>query len=244
MTIAAPTATLLDPAQAYALWAESYPPHAHNPVMLAEERAMLALLPASLHGLAVLDAGCGSGRYLLHALARGARHVTGVDLSAPMLARAAAAVGEAGNAGRVTLVQGNLDALPMPGGGADLSLCGLAIGHLPDLRRCLAELCRVTRPGARLLCSDFHPIGPALGWARSFRSGGTAYAVRHAQHLYGHWHDACKAVGLEIEDVREPMLDPADIAPGAHFDPLALQVPVALVLALRRVPHANRRRGR
>src|SRR5947208_1030355 len=80
----------LSPAAAYALWAASYPPHAHNPLMLAEERAMLALLPADLCGRAVLDAGCGSGRYLLHALRCGARRALGVDLSAEMLARARA----------------------------------------------------------------------------------------------------------------------------------------------------------
>jgi malonyl-CoA O-methyltransferase len=34
--------------------------------------------------------------------------------------------------------------------------------------------------------------------------------------------------------MREPFLDPADIPTGAHFDPAALQVPVALVLELRR----------
>jgi len=79
---------ILAPAAAYALWAASYPPHAHNPLMLAEERAMLALLPADLRGRAVLDAGCGSGRYLLHAHRRGARRVLGVDLSAEMLAQA------------------------------------------------------------------------------------------------------------------------------------------------------------
>src|SRR5215212_11799793 len=79
---------ILAPADAYALWAASYPPHAHNPLMLAEERAMLALLPADLRGCAVLDAGCGSGRYLLHAFRRNARRVLGIDLSAEMLARA------------------------------------------------------------------------------------------------------------------------------------------------------------
>src|SRR6476659_6896108 len=86
---------ILAPAAAYALWAASYPPHAHNPLMLAEERAMLALLPADLRGRAVLDAGCGSGRYLLHALRRNARRVLGVDLSAEMLGRARG-IGDAG----------------------------------------------------------------------------------------------------------------------------------------------------
>src|SRR6476469_3903288 len=115
----------LAPAAAYALWAASYPPHAHNPLMLAEERAMLALLPGSLRGRSVLDAGCGSGRYLLHALRRGARRVLGVDLSGEMLARAREMRGAnwelAGNASpyphlpspNPELIQGSLDALPL-----------------------------------------------------------------------------------------------------------------------------------
>jgi len=47
-------------------------------------------------------------------------------------------------------------------------------------------------------------------------------------------HRACAALDLVIEEVREPMLDPADIPAGAHFDPIALHVPVALVFRLRR----------
>lgn len=49
-------ATVLEPEAAYALWAAGYPAHAHNPVMQAEERAMLAMLPADLRGSSVLDA--------------------------------------------------------------------------------------------------------------------------------------------------------------------------------------------
>jgi malonyl-CoA O-methyltransferase len=238
--IAAKDAILLDPAPAYALWASDYPPHAHNPVMQAEERAMLALLPESLRGMDVLDAGCGSGRYMLHALRRGARRVTGVDLSPEMLARADAALrgpsdgGDRHRDASVDLMTGSLDALPVADASADLTLCGLVVGHMPELHPCVAELARVTRPGGLVLCSDIHPIGHALGWVRDFRHGGERYAVRHAQHLYADWHDACTSAGLHIEQVREPMLDPAHIPPGARFDHAALDVPVALVLKLRR----------
>lgn len=229
-----PQPILLEPAKAYSLWASNYPPHAHNPLMQAEERAMLALLPESLHGQAVLDAGCGSGRYLLHASRRGAARLMGVDLSAEMLARADAALGACSKQTPVELARGSVEALPVADASADMTLCGLVVGHVQDLRRCLAELRRVTRPGGSVLCSDVHPIGHALGWVRDFKSGGRRYAVRHTQHLYSHWHGACASLGLRIEQVREPMLDPADIPADAHFDRSALQVPVALVLQLRR----------
>jgi malonyl-CoA O-methyltransferase len=92
----------------------------------------------------------------------------------------------------------------------------------------------VTRPGGTLLCSDVHPIGHALGWLRDFKSDGRHYAVQHTQHLYSHWHAASAALGLRIEQVLEPMLDPADIPATARFDRAALEVPVALVFRLRR----------
>jgi malonyl-CoA O-methyltransferase len=231
-----PASILLAPAEAYALWAADYPPHAHNPVMLAEERAMLSLLPQDLHGHHILDAGCGSGRYLLHAQRRHASRLTGVDLSPEMLARARSALhgSDTVSGAHAELLLGSIDALPVDDGCIDLALCGLVVGHVRDLRRCVAELGRATRPGGTVLCSDVHPIGHALGWVRDFKSGGQRYAVHHTQHLYSHWHDACASAGLRIDAVREPMLDPADIPPGARFDPAALESPVALVLKLRR----------
>jgi malonyl-CoA O-methyltransferase len=227
---------ILEPREAYALWATSYPAHAHNPVMRAEERAMLGLMPDALHGQAVLDVGCGSGRYMLHALRRGAARVTGVDLSPHMLARAGTELAALHADAPVALVQGSLVALPLPDARADLTVCGLVVGHLDDLEQALAELRRVTRPGGTLLCSDVHPIGHALGWRRDFKSGGLSYAVQHTRHLYSHWHAACAGLGLRIEQVLEPMLDPADVPAGAHFDRMALEVPVALVFQLRRAP--------
>lgn len=225
---------MLEPREAYALWAASYPSHTHNPVMQAEERAMLSLMPADLRGQSVLDAGCGSGRYMLHALHRGAARVTGIDLSPEMLERAGAALAASRHEGEVEWVQGDLTSLPVADAWADLVISGLTIGHLDRLQAALAELRRVTRPGGTLLCSDVHPSGHALGWVRDFKSRGRHYGVRHTPHLYSHWHAACTALHLEIVDVLEPMLDPADIPGNAHFDHRALEVPVALVFRLRR----------
>ncbi|MEO7912801.1 MAG: class I SAM-dependent methyltransferase [Roseiflexaceae bacterium] len=231
----------LAPAAAYALWAASYPPHAHNPLMLAEERAMLSLLPTDLRGRAVLDAGCGSGRYLLHALRRNARRALGVDLSAEMLARAGAELRieneelrKSRSHDNFQFIRGSIDAVPVRDKWANLTICGLTIGHVEQLDTVLAELRRVTWPGGTILCSDFHPIGHALGWRREFSAEGQRYAVRHTPHLYSDWQRVCARLGLRILNVQEPYLDPADIPAGARFDPAALRVPVALVFELRR----------
>jgi malonyl-CoA O-methyltransferase len=225
---------ILEPAAAYALWAASYPVQADNPVMRAEQRAMLDLMPADLQGCAVLDAGCGRGRYMLQALRRGASRVSGVDLSPQMLERAQFELDAYRGSAGIRLMQGDLTAIALPDGWADLTVCGLVVGHLHDLQQALRELHRVTRLGGTVLCSDLHPIGKALGWVRDFKSGNRRYVVRHTRHQYSHWHAACTALGLQMERVVEPMLEPADIPAGAHFDPVALEVPVVLVFKLKR----------
>jgi malonyl-CoA O-methyltransferase len=227
---------ILDPIEAYSMWAPHYPARAHNPVMQAEERAMLELMPVNLQGCSVLDAGCGSGRYMLHAIRHGAARVTGVDASAAMLDRATVELTDPQSTAVIELVQGSLTTLPMPDAWADLTICALVLGHVEQLEGALAELRRATRPGGVLLCSDVHPIGHALGWLRDFKSDGQRYAVRHTAHLYSQWHATCASLGLAIEQVLEPMLDPADIPLGARFDLAALKVPVAIVFQLRRIP--------
>jgi malonyl-CoA O-methyltransferase len=228
---------VLEPHDAYALWAAEYPPHAHNPLMQAEERALLSLLPRDLGGKAVCDAGCGSGRYLLHAAARGARPLLGVDLSEAMLRRAREELARQltpEDCAEIHLVQASLEALPLSDAWADITLCGLTLGHLPDLDAPLAELRRITRPGGMILCSDLHPVGQELGWQRTFKVAGERYAVRHTWHTRAVWEETCRRVGLRVRCTLEPHLAVVDIPRDARFDPRALKVPVVLVLELER----------
>jgi malonyl-CoA O-methyltransferase len=231
---------------AYARWAASYPPHAHNPLMLAEERAVLSCLQADLRGRTVCDAGCGSGRYMLHALRRGAECVLGVDLSREMLDRARAELtaespGQAGlprgtaqAAARSTLLQGSIEALPLRDQSVDLTICALTIGHVPSLRNPVAELQRITRPGGVIVCSDFHPRAYARGARREFSAGGQRYAVRHTPYELSDWQQVCAALGLRILRVLEPRLDPTDIAHLGSLARGALKGPVAIVFELGR----------
>jgi malonyl-CoA O-methyltransferase len=240
-------APILEPVAAYARWAPTYPARAHNPLMKAEEGAMLALLPKDLAGSSVIDAGCGSGRYMVHALRRGARRLVGVDLSGEMLARATAeltaehratASSQSGvelESLHIQLIRAQVQALPLRGEWADLTICGLTLGHLPSLNSSLAELKRVTHPGGVILCSDFHPAGHALGWRREFKADGQRCAVRHTPHSLADWERTCERLGLRIVRVLEPRLDPADIPADASFDPAALEIPVAIVFELSRI---------
>lgn len=186
----------LDVRAAYALWAETYPPYAHTPLMDLEERAMLQLLPPCADQR-VLDLGCGSGRYLRTLRAQGPRVAIGLDISPEMLARSRGI-----GAG---LVRGDMATLPFADVSFDLVVSGLAVGHLPELAGFLREVGRVTCRGGALVYSDLHPDGARAGWARTFRTGdGSEYVVPHHVHSRSDHERACLTAGLEIETIVEP----------------------------------------
>jgi SAM-dependent methyltransferase len=109
------------------------------------------LLPARRDGFTVLDAGCGSGRNL-DVLARyGA--ASGVDISPHAVAAAHAR-------GHTDVRLGNVENIPFPDDSFDLVTCLDVLEHMPDDRRVLRELRRVTRPGGALLVTA--PAYPSL----------------------------------------------------------------------------------
>ncbi|MCI0695521.1 class I SAM-dependent methyltransferase [candidate division KSB1 bacterium] len=189
----------LEVKEAYAAWASTYSPSAHNPLMELEQRAVLELLPDPA-GKTALDLACGSGRYLATLVERGAAPVIGLDISPQMLARA--------RTNSRHLVQADLRWLPLANSSFEVVVCGLAAGHVDDLRGVMIEVGRVLVSDGIVVYSDFHPFGSLAGWKRTFRAeNGREYAVRQHTHLYADHHAACRAAGLVIEEVREPRID-------------------------------------
>jgi SAM-dependent methyltransferase len=103
-------------------------------------------------GHRVLDLGAGQGRHTYEILRRGAEAVA-VDLAAGDLAQVEAMVGAMALEGEitqpavpVTTVADALD-LPFPDGHFDRVIAAEILEHLPDDRRAMAEIVRVTAPG-------------------------------------------------------------------------------------------------
>jgi 2-polyprenyl-6-hydroxyphenyl methylase/3-demethylubiquinone-9 3-methyltransferase len=108
---------------------------------LAEARG--ALVPRATRPDAVLvDAGCGGGLLAPHVRRLGYRHV-GVDLRRSGLEQS---VGRG-----VVPVTGDVTALPLADGCADVVVAGEILEHVSDLSGTVAELCRVLRPGGLLV---------------------------------------------------------------------------------------------
>ena len=184
---------------AYDEWAVDYPAEAHNPLMHAEEDAVIA----RLQGLSIaraLDAGGGTGRYTRILNSIGARNIVSLDWSREMLSR------QAGDARRVC---GDARQLPFADGAFDLVNASLMAGDIADLCGWLQEVARVLAPGGHVVYSDFHPQWHERGWLRTFQNK-RGQTVTLPCHPHGHedHRQALVKAGFVVQGMDEVSVAP------------------------------------
>ena len=132
-------------------------------------RAVAALdLPSAAE---VLDVATGTADVALRIARTAAQvRVVGVDPSANMLAVGQGKVAAAGLGARVTLAPGDCQALPFADGCFDGTIIAFGIRNVPDRRRGLHELARVTRPGRPVVVLELNepPAGGLGFFARTY----------------------------------------------------------------------------
>jgi ubiquinone/menaquinone biosynthesis C-methylase UbiE len=101
----------------------------------------------------LVDLGCGRGGDLLRAaaLVGPAGRATGVDATPAMVEAARQRTAGFAN---VQVVQGDLAAVPLPAGCADVVVSNCAINHAPDKAAVYREVARLLAPGGRMVVSD------------------------------------------------------------------------------------------
>jgi SAM-dependent methyltransferase len=150
----------------------------------------------------LLDAGCGSGR-TLDDLARFGR-VEGLDIDA----RAVRAAHGRGH----DVWLADIQQIPLPDRCFEVVTCLDVLEHVPDDRRALSELLRVTRPGGTLVVTV--PAYPSL-WS--------AHDVAN-DHFRRYRRTALRALAAEVG---------CEVVRDTHFNALLLP-PIALVRRARR----------
>jgi SAM-dependent methyltransferase len=111
----------------------------------------LSLLPPAAN---ILELGCGNGR-LARALAAAGHSVTGIDISAPMLASAAALGGE-----HITYVRMDMAEFMVPDRFDAVIIAYNTLnllGNLPIIERCLKRTRGHLKEGGQLLLQTFQP---------------------------------------------------------------------------------------
>jgi len=178
---------------AYERWAPLYPPTAHNPLMRAEQQAMLQHWP-QIAGRSALDLACGTGRYSRLLTESRAADVVAVDFCTPMLAQVSAS----------NRVCASMMQLPFAKNSFDVVISGLALGHATSVQAWMAEVARVLSAGGTLLYSDFHPEAAAAGLPRSFKDrNDRTWTVPHRCYDLASQRAAAAAASLTVEIVHE-----------------------------------------
>ena len=125
-----------------------------------EEEVARIVAGAPIEGARVLDVGCGLGAIDVLLVERfGAAHVTGIDVEAPLVARAAARAEAAGLAGRVSARLVSPGRFPFEDAAFDVVFSKDSMIHIPDKRALYQDIHRVLVPGGWMVLSDWFGNG-------------------------------------------------------------------------------------
>jgi len=196
--------TPLPTREGYDRWASTY--DAYDNPLIALEQPIVRERIGSPQDLDVLDVGCGTGRHALWMAQQGAR-VTGVDFSIGMLEQL-----RTKDAPEINLVEHDLtQGLPQGNDVADLVTCCLVLEHLPELGLIFAEMARVSRPGGRVVISDFHPEMLRRGYHARFREApeGPKFQMHGEAHTVSDYVMAATHAGLRIAHASEHIMTTA-----------------------------------
>src|SRR5580704_12126323 len=170
------TTMAVSPSDVFNIWAQVYDEQP-NPLLALEQRFLSRMLP-DVGNLDVLDAGCGTGRWLQLLASLHPASLVGVDTSPDMLQRASAKLGA-----KSTLHLGSCTALPLQNSTVDLVMASFVLSYLDSADAFARELHRVTRPGANIFLSDMHPdTAHSLNWKRSFNANDTEEHLQVTTH--------------------------------------------------------------
>lgn len=150
-----------------------------------------------------VDLGCGTGRTGAWLRGRGVAAVDGVDVTPQMLAVARA------RGVHERLVEADVTATGLAGGGYDLVIASLVDEHLPEVGPLYEEAWRLAAPGGLFVVVAFHPFFiMATGMPTHFTDGsGEPVAISTHVHLPSEHVTAALAAGWALVEMHEGVID-------------------------------------
>src|SRR5690606_9274509 len=208
-------------------------------------------LAGDMHGLDIIDLGCGDGQFGREALERGANSYQGIDASERMAALARYNL--EGLEGRVA--HQTIEEWRATPSNADLVTSRLALNYVEDVASVLRQAHDALRPNGRVVLSVEHPIitssfaslahGRRMNWLVDdyFRPGARPHTwmgqeVVKYHHTLEDWLELVKDSGLHLERLCESRPSRENFQSEQEYE-RRLRIPLFLVIAARKLPVAH-----
>ncbi len=196
--------TELASAEAYNLWAESYDEQPDNLMFYLDSQLFAGFLAdIDLKDKTTADIGCGTGRHWPKLYHQHVGPLTGYDVSEGMLNRLHIKFPDA------DLVKIDSDDFldDTPDGTYDVIISTLTIAHIENLPAALLEWCRILKPQADIIITDFHPLALAAGGKRTFAHHNKLIGVRNHVHQTEMIKSLFIKQGFEVVKEAETVID-------------------------------------
>ena len=155
-------------------------------ILLDDQERVLVQFLGDIAGHRVLDMATGTGRAALALASRGAV-VIGVDASREMLSVARARAADAHLS--IEFIEGDAHALTFSDRSFDETVCLRMLMHVPDWRRAMSELCRVTR---HRVVFDYPALGSAAALQAAWRKTAASMGRRVEAYRVLKAHDVAR----------------------------------------------------
>ena len=166
-------------------------------------------------GEVVVDLGSGAGNdVFIAARAVGEEgRVIGVDMTPEMIEKARSNAAKLGSR-NVEFRLGEIEALPVEDGIADVVISNCVLNLVPDKRRAFAEIHRILKPGGRFTVSDIvvdSEIPETVRRSAEMWAGCVAGAIRKGEYL-----SLAEKAGFEVRVEKERLIEiPEDVVAAA-----------------------------
>jgi SAM-dependent methyltransferase len=170
----------------------------------------------------ILDLGAGTGTGALALAQRFAgAEVIAVDMSAPLLGRLQDKARDLGVAGRVRILQADLDAGWPAIDPVDLVWASASLHHMADPERVLTDVFRALRPGGLLAVTElgsfprFLPADLGAGLEARCHAALDGALAREVPHLGSDWAPRLRQAGFDVVAERDFAIDLTPPLPAA-----------------------------
>ncbi len=187
----------MDTRQAYNVWSAQYDTNINKTRDLEATTLRKALAPLSFNNC--LEIGCGTGKNTVWLIEK-ANHITAVDLSEEMLAKAKEKI----SSEKVTFVQADItgdwtftDQL------YDLVSFSLVLEHILDLDHIFAQTAKVLQPGGYVYIGELHPFKQYSGSKARFETEEGLQVVECFNHHVSDFLLLSRKHGFTLIDINE-----------------------------------------